>query len=292
MYLAQVIAMITLPKVQATKIVGALVALLLLGSCYVVPVSREKAAAPAVNLDALRGSKITDVRAKLGKPYYDWSYGDTTYFVYAGRSGRTEVPVMVWLPVWAETEWRKVECLLVEFEDDVLTDFKRETFSETGDRKLCLGLIYEAQARAGEIDARTPGAPAQVDAKRKRQALKPKALQGDRTAAWTGYRAGHFETEAERVLWLCLAAHAGKRMAQSLFGFEYESIGSTPGDLMRSYMWQALAGPWWYPTGTLKRLRNKLTAEQLAEAERMVATWKPAPKTCEAEAQAIKEGNS
>jgi hypothetical protein len=87
------------------------------------------------------------------------------------------------------------------------------------------------------------------------------------------------DTEAAR--WFRLAAEQGVGMAASMLAELYAKGRGVPRDLVEAYQWLAVAGDQIEPnrvTVTLGDLENKLTPEQLAEAQRRVKEFVPKRK--------------
>ncbi len=82
---------------------------------------------------------------------------------------------------------------------------------------------------------------------------------------------------ADNVRVLCFAAHQGHTDAQNTLAYWY-SVGHEPidQDFVRAYLFYGLAGR----EGAKERMASKLTPDQIAEAERLVAEWEPNPADC------------
>ncbi len=90
--------------------------------------------------------------------------------------------------------------------------------------------------------------------------------------------------ERNRQRELCLAAHQGDAEAQYTLGnnHKFGLSGTTP-DAARAYLWYSLAGDF-KNAGQLKETEaSAMNFSQLAEAERLVANWRPNPNDCEFE---------
>jgi len=91
----------------------------------------------------------------------------------------------------------------------------------------------------------------------------------------------------QRQKWLCLAAHGGNAKAQDLMMYSYR-YGLPPlkeGEV-QALKWEMLAKASGYTNPTiLKETKPTMRPEQIAEAERLVAEWKPNPAECEREAK-------
>jgi hypothetical protein len=90
--------------------------------------------------------------------------------------------------------------------------------------------------------------------------------------------------ERNRQRELCIAAHQGDVEAQFTLGNNYKSglSGTTP-DAARAYLWYSLAGDF-KDAGQLKDSEaSTMNFSQLAEAERLLANWRPNPDECEFE---------
>jgi TPR repeat protein len=82
--------------------------------------------------------------------------------------------------------------------------------------------------------------------------------------------------------WFCLAANQGYRKAQYAVGNFYRSgLGPVTQDPIKAYVWYNLAGD----AGNARskdKLASKMTSNQIAEADRLLAEWQPNPAECEA----------
>ncbi len=90
--------------------------------------------------------------------------------------------------------------------------------------------------------------------------------------------------ERNRQRELCLAAHQGDAEAQYTLGnnHKFGLSGTTP-DAARAYLWYSLAGDF-RDAGDLKETEaSAMNFSQRAEAERLVANWRPNPNHCEFE---------
>ena len=96
----------------------------------------------------------------------------------------------------------------------------------------------------------------------------------------------------DKWIWYCRAAVNGHARAQATVGHFFEQ-GTTPvkRDLVRAYIWYSAAeangfAPKVYegydkpPRTHVEILIEQLTAEQIAEAERLAAEWAPDPAAC------------
>ncbi len=84
--------------------------------------------------------------------------------------------------------------------------------------------------------------------------------------------------------WYCLAANRGHRDAQFTLGILFEwGYGPVQKDLVRAYVWYALAEGSPSAARHREQIAANMTPEQIAEAEQLTAEWKPDPSACEAE---------
>jgi hypothetical protein len=88
----------------------------------------------------------------------------------------------------------------------------------------------------------------------------------------------------EAVLWYRKAAERGYPVAQNNLGVLYANGQGVPQDYVQAHMWFSLAAPRFEASQTEDRegtIRNrkyvatKMTAAQIAEAERLAREWKP-----------------
>jgi len=83
---------------------------------------------------------------------------------------------------------------------------------------------------------------------------------------------------------LCLAAHQGDAEAQYTLGNNYKfgQSGTSP-DAARAYLWYSLAGDFRDAIQFKETEASAMNFSQRAEAERLVANWRPNPNHCEFE---------
>ncbi len=123
------------------------------------------------------------------------------------------------------------------------------------------------------------------EARKRRDEILARAEQGDAEAQFQAVMLS--SSAAEQRKWFCLAVNQGHADAQFSLGVRKEfGFESYERDYAEAYMWYSLAlsqGNEWAAENR-HRLANKMTPEQMAEAERLVAEWTPNPAECEAEA--------
>jgi len=85
------------------------------------------------------------------------------------------------------------------------------------------------------------------------------------------------QDEAESQRWYRKAAEQGDASAQSLVGSAYLFGRGAPKDLVQAYMWLNLAARGGEPGAAQTRdgLEPFMTAEQIAEAQRLTREWRP-----------------
>ena len=85
-------------------------------------------------------------------------------------------------------------------------------------------------------------------------------------------------------MWTCLASHNNHKGAQRTFG-HLNSIGlyAARQAYVRAYVWLSLSSTP-YALAAREELVPRMTSDQIAEAERLVAKWEPNPAECEIEA--------
>ena len=106
----------------------------------------------------------------------------------------------------------------------------------------------------------------------------------------------------EAAKWYRLAAEQGNPTAQSNLGSMYYSGQGVPQDYVQAYMWVDLAASRFPPSAIDDRngaahnrdiVASKMTAEQLAEAQKLAREWKPKrPARYSLAASGLKEGNA
>ena len=82
---------------------------------------------------------------------------------------------------------------------------------------------------------------------------------------------------AEAVKWYRLAAEQGHALAQSNLGFMYYNGEGVPQNYIQAHMWLNLAGARGNEKARKDRdiVKDKMTPEQIAEAQRLASVWKP-----------------
>ncbi len=90
--------------------------------------------------------------------------------------------------------------------------------------------------------------------------------------------------ERNRQRELCIAAHQGDAEAQYTLGNNYKfGLPGTSPDAARAYLWYSLAGDFRDAIQVKETEASAMNFSQLAEAERLVANWRPNPNDCEFE---------
>lgn len=138
----------------------------------------------------------------------------------------------------------------------------------------------EAQIYLGVMHYNGKGAP-QSDA----EALKwyrKAAEQGDAIGMWLigdmyAKGKGVPQSDAEAVNWYRKAAEKGNSVGQRLLGASYIKGQGVPQDHVQAYMWLTLALAKGDPQAADIRyaFASKMSAEQIAEARRLAAQWRP-----------------
>ena len=114
-------------------------------------------------------------------------------------------------------------------------------------------------------------------------------MQGDVEAQYT---LGHFhntgigapQDSPEAVKWFRMAAEQDYAEAQFSLGFMYDLGEGVPQDNVQAYKWCSLAAPKLKyrereaAVAVRDRVASKMTTEQIAEAQRLAAEWKPKTK--------------
>jgi uncharacterized protein len=83
---------------------------------------------------------------------------------------------------------------------------------------------------------------------------------------------------SQAAKWFHKAAEQGEGFAQSSLGFMYEDgTKGVPQDYALAHMWLNLAASQGQPVAKIEldKLTSKMTAEQIAEAQRLAREWKP-----------------
>ena len=128
-----------------------------------------------------------------------------------------------------------------------------------------------------------------VQAQTPTDALRARAEAGvaeDQYLLGVRYRNGRGvpENDAEAVRWYRLAADQGYASAQVNLGFMYRNGDGVPEDYVQAHMWFNLAAAQSSGGGRDRLEENrdivaaKMTAEQIAEAQRRAREWTPTPE--------------
>ena len=128
-------------------------------------------------------------------------------------------------------------------------------------------------------------------------ALQPEAEKGDADAQYL-LALSYLQQDriAEALRWICLAANQGHANAQDRLGDAYRGDPSLSGDLphdaVKAYLWYSLAifnferqGGFPFSERSREDLARNMTPAQIAEAEKLVAEWKPG--SCELKSAAV-----
>jgi hypothetical protein len=122
-------------------------------------------------------------------------------------------------------------------------------------------------------------------------ALRKLAYEGDVEAmdVEAMYEYGYKLNDLERAWrWICPAAHGGHARAQYSIA-NYYRWGDSPvrENIIKSYLWRTLSLNGGHPSWAYDRdqTAQKMTADQITEAESLLAKWKPNPAECEREAK-------
>ena len=88
---------------------------------------------------------------------------------------------------------------------------------------------------------------------------------------------GVAENDAEAVKWYRLAAEQGDAAAQSNLGLMYDNGEGVPESKVDAYLWWNLAAAQGLADAKTNKgiVEKEMTREQIAEAQRRSAAWKP-----------------
>ena len=114
--------------------------------------------------------------------------------------------------------------------------------------------------------------------------IKPLADQGHAGAQYNlgvmfANGQGVPQNDAEAMKWYRLAANQGNARAQNDLGVMFATGQGVPQNYEQAHMWFNLAGAEGKPDGNRNRdgVAEKMTAAQIAEAQRLAAEWKAKP---------------
>ena len=91
---------------------------------------------------------------------------------------------------------------------------------------------------------------------------------------------GVSKDDFEVAKWAEKAARQGHTEAQNNIGRLYEEGQGVPQNKVQAYFWYSLAAARGNETAKKNRaaIAQQMSAEQIAEADRLVSDWKPAPQ--------------
>ena len=156
-----------------------------------------------------------------------------------------------------------------------------------------LGLIYAHDAFLGDFNQRTVPDPEGRVPKDYAEAIRwfrKAAEQGNAKSQFSlasKYEEGQEvpQNYAEAIRWYREAAEQGEPHAQFNLGAMYAKGQGVPRDYVKGYMWIYLGASRSSGDAHRKfaadrdRLAEEMTAKQIAEAQRLAAEWKPAPRS-------------
>lgn len=234
----------------------------------------------------LLGRSWTEVVDQLGPPVYTTHMDLSSYYLY--EVPRVDKGVDPFFP-FVVYEQIEAHCLLLEFgSDNTLRRFETFKFdpwwggySEPVTFK-CINSPHVAHIARPELwssdwPLRELGraiGPLSEDLKK---TLK-RAEEGDAEAQFQLYRA-HSKLDFSRLAWLCRAADQEYVRAQVQVG-DFFRHGWYPveQDLTQAYLWYSLAARGddrHLYESKLQAVKRVMTSDHIAEAERMLADWKP-----------------
>ena len=158
--------------------------------------------------------------------------------------------------------------------------------AESIPQKGFLAVFYSADDDPTDIHLVRSGDPdTQMDRLVARLQVKRRAEEGDVEAM---YEVGLMTDLEARWVLHCPAAHQGHANAQySMADYYRYGWGGVEKNIIKSYVWLTLSLKGGDPraAGARDRTERDMTADQIAEAESLLAKWKPNPAECEGEAK-------
>ncbi len=153
-------------------------------------------------------------------------------------------------------------------------------------QKGFIAVFYSTDDEPTDIHLVGSGDPdAQMDRLVAGLELKRRAEDGDVEAM---YEFGLMTDMEARWVWHCPAAHQGHSKAQySMADYYRFGWGEIEKNIIESYVWRTLSLEGGGPRSAKARDRTEreMSADQIAEAESLLAKWKPNPADCEREAK-------
>lgn len=166
---------------------------------------------------------------------------------------------------------------LAENESELLKSHMKKAWAEISSE--IAGDIFLVPGQPGEVVSHGEN----FLAEKNREKLLVDAEKGDREAQFQLYRVSR--PSGKSLTWLCLAANQGYAPAQEefgdlhagVYGGDWSDAGFAEPDRVRAHMWYSLAASSGHRRARFSRntVANQMTPEQIAEAERLAADWKP-----------------
>jgi len=240
--------------------------LLLLQGCYAISdpdlwpsdfVQKDK-------LPEFIGKSERDVLEELGVPRYVVRETDGVSYLYEKIEKDTAVFVVLYIPIGFSRKYPEVSCVLLNFDKEGVV---REYHTESGGAAYGAGyevlnsctdlfVFKHSDLINGCVYARIGG--------------NLKAEDEYQEYLWSS------SVDTARLHNLCHAADQGHPKAQIEVGRLFsEGVAGAQPDLGRAYVWYSLAIRGCFVGSELQSLKEKMSPQEIAEAEHMLANWKP-----------------
>ena len=209
----------------------------------------------------------------MGKPRFEFLQAGETYLVYQAYGTKRYFSVLP-VPGLPLDSGLALHCSKLKFaQDHRLIDFQVDLGSSgPSDRQTpippsCMHVFWSEDEIAelqGAYEAE----------------LEKRGLQGDANATMYEY-AYQLNDLSKAWRWHCLAAHHGHAKARCAVGNYYRwGRGPTSPDRIQAYLWYTLAGDTEHAVQFKSQLATEMDADQVAEADRLVAVWQANPAEC------------
>ena len=212
-------------------------------------------------LPTLVGKHEDEVLAELGFPAFVVKRGDTFSYLYQDYDVDRRMGMVLYIPVPVFEMGHEVRCVLLNFNSDgTLKDYEiRSVGAASGfDYTGCKELLRITDSEF--IDPRihvSIGGNYGIEEQYQWYVARPPC-------------------DPTRLPYLCRAADGGHPNAQIEVGRHFaEGVCGVRQDLRHAYVWYSLAKTSLPEIAHLRLIVPKMTSEQIAEAEQMLADWKP-----------------
>jgi hypothetical protein len=215
-------------------------------------------------LPELIGKSEPEVLEELGVPRYVVRETDGVSYLYEKIEKDTLIGVFIYVPIGFSRKYPEVSCVLLNFDEEgVLREYHTESGGaahgagyEVLDSCTDLFVFNDSDLINGCVYARIGGNLRAED--EYQEYLRTSSV------------------DTARLYNLCHAADQGHPKAQIEVGRHFgEGVAGAQPNLGLAYVWYSLAIRGCFSGSELQLLKDKMSPQEVAEAEQMLANWKP-----------------